>query len=92
MEHSLIAAEGPASRTTPDRGGAKLSPREREVRQLMLAVRSNLDIAAALFISHRTATTHVSTVLPTLGVASGSEAAHAVRGGPVEARTAGAPT
>ena len=59
--------------TTPDLGG--LSPRELDVLRQMVAGRTNAEIAAALFISPRTATTHVSHILAKLGVASRTEAA-----------------
>ena len=49
-------------------GGAGLTPRELEVLRLMVAGRSNPEIAAALFISPRTAQTHVGNILAKLGV------------------------
>ena len=51
-----------------------LSPREIEVLQQLAAGRSNAEIAAALFISPRTASTHVSHLYAKLGVASRAEA------------------
>ena len=48
----------------------------------MVQGRTNREIAQALFISHRTATTHVANILGKLGVASRTEAtAWAVREG-----------
>ena len=47
-----------------------LSAREHEVLRLLVAGRSNAEIAAALFISPRTATTHVSHLYTKLGVGS----------------------
>ncbi len=52
-----------------------LSPRELEVLRLVVVGRSNAEIAAALFISPRTATTHVSHILAKLDLASRAEAA-----------------
>ncbi len=78
----LIAAEATGSRTTPGRDESQLTPREREVLRLLVEGRSNPEIAAALFVSPRTAETHVTHILAKLGVTSRAEAAaHAVRVG-----------
>jgi DNA-binding NarL/FixJ family response regulator len=59
-----------------------LTPRELDVLRLLVAGRSNPQIAEALFISPRTATTHVSNILAKLGVESRTEAAaRAIRDG-----------
>jgi predicted ATPase/DNA-binding CsgD family transcriptional regulator len=61
---------------------AGLTPREFDVLRLLVAGRSNPQIAEALFISPRTATTHVSNILAKLGVESRTEAAaRAIRDG-----------
>ncbi|WP_164704359.1 helix-turn-helix transcriptional regulator [Blastococcus litoris] len=52
-----------------------LTPREREILELIAAGRSNGQIAAALFISPKTASVHVSRILAKLGVAGRIEAA-----------------
>jgi DNA-binding CsgD family transcriptional regulator/tetratricopeptide (TPR) repeat protein len=52
-----------------------LTPRELEVLRLVAAGRSNAAIAAALFISNKTVSVHVSHILDKLGVASRGEAA-----------------
>ena len=51
-----------------------LTPREAEVLALVAAGRSNRQIAAALFISPKTASVHVSNILAKLGVATRSGA------------------
>ena len=64
---------------------ASLTPRELEVLELVAAGRSNGDIGAALFISTKTASVHVSNILAKLGVASrGEAAAFAYRAGRAE--------
>jgi non-specific serine/threonine protein kinase len=86
IEAALAAAEGadrpaPAAAAEP---GARygLTPREREVLSLLVDGRSNPEIARALFISPRTATTHVTNILAKLGIATRTEAAaRAVREG-----------
>ncbi|WP_308198734.1 helix-turn-helix transcriptional regulator [Actinomadura litoris] len=52
-----------------------LTPREAEVLRLVAAGRSNREIAAALFISAKTASVHVSNILAKLGVSGRGEAA-----------------
>ena len=54
---------------------AGLTAREQEVLRLLVAGRTNREIAAALFITHRTAMTHVTHILAKLNVASRTEAA-----------------
>ena len=54
---------------------AGLTAREQQVLRLLVAGRSNREIAAALFITHRTAMTHVTNILAKLNVASRTEAA-----------------
>ena len=59
-----------------------LTPREREVLELVSLGRTNRQIGEALFISENTAGVHVSNILGKLGVASRTEAAAiAVRAG-----------
>ena len=68
-----------AGRPRPGRGPADvlagLTSREREVLRLLVAGRSNREIAAALFIAPKTASVHVSNILGKLGAASRGEAA-----------------
>ena len=59
-----------------------LSAREREVLRLLLDGRTNREIGAALFISDKTASSHVTHILDKLGVTSrGAAAAVAARAG-----------
>jgi DNA-binding NarL/FixJ family response regulator len=68
---------GPGVAPGPGPAGleAHLTPRELEVLRLVAAGRSNQQIAAALFISPKTASVHVSNILAKLGVHSRVEAA-----------------
>jgi DNA-binding CsgD family transcriptional regulator len=79
---------GPAGRGPgPERSGfrrpgtpdaevlAGLTAREREVLRLIAEGRSNREIGAALFITPKTASVHVSNILAKLGVGSRTEAA-----------------
>jgi non-specific serine/threonine protein kinase len=81
----VLAAARPASAPANSSGPARahgLTPREVDVLRLLVAGRSNPEIAAALFVSPRTATTHVSNILAKLGVERRTEAAAlAVRDG-----------
>lgn len=70
----LLPARGPDD-VAPDPAISKLTPRERQILTLIGRGFSNLEIAAELFISERTARTHVSNVLLKLGLASRTQAA-----------------
>ncbi len=81
-EQVLTAAERTELRMTSGGDGAKLTPRELEVLRLIVQGRSNPEIAEALFVSPRTAETHVTHILAKLGVTTRAEAAgRAVRVG-----------
>ncbi len=68
-----------------------LSPREREVLNILAEGRTDRDIAARLFISERTVHVHVRRILAKLGVSSRTEAAGvAIRQGLVPERASGA--
>ena len=58
-----------------DAGDPVLTGRETEVLRLVAAGRSNREIAAALVISPKTASVHVSNILAKLGAATRTEAA-----------------
>jgi ATP/maltotriose-dependent transcriptional regulator MalT len=69
-------------------GPSALTPREREVVELLAEGLTNAELAARLFISPKTAAVHVSNILAKLGMASRSEvAAFAVREGLAAARS-----
>jgi DNA-binding NarL/FixJ family response regulator len=59
----------------PRPASADLTPREREVLELVAQGASNRQIAAMLVVSERTARTHVSAILGKLGLASRTQAA-----------------
>ena len=63
MERVLILTEEPDIPRNIDRDHAMLTVREREVLQLLIDGRSNREIAERLYISPRTATTHVTHIL-----------------------------
>jgi non-specific serine/threonine protein kinase len=82
VDRVLIGGEEAALPPSTGQHGDHLTPREREVLRLLVEGRSNPEIAAALFVSPRTAETHVTHILAKLGVTSRAEAAaHAVRVG-----------
>ena len=72
---SLDARHSPCSRQKPPRRGDPLSPRERQVVELVAEGRSNKEIGLALHISKRTATFHASNALAKSGAATRAELA-----------------
>ncbi|GAA4430841.1 helix-turn-helix transcriptional regulator [Georgenia halophila] len=72
----LTARPTPGSST---RGGHELTPREREVLALVAEGRTNGQIAGQLFISTKTASVHVSSILAKLGASGRTEAAAVAR-------------
>ncbi len=62
-------------RTAPRRAQGPLTPREREVAQLVAEGLSNGEVAKRLFISTKTASVHVSNILAKLGMGSRAEIA-----------------
>ncbi len=78
-DDALPAPDGPAVAPADPYG---LSARERDVLALLVEGRTNREIGATLFISEKTASSHVTHILDKLGVPSrGAAAALAVRGG-----------
>lgn len=74
---------GASGRTAPgraaDRHGEALTPREREILELVALGRSNRQIGTQLFISGKTASVHVSNIIAKLGVAGRGEAVAVAR-------------
>jgi DNA-binding NarL/FixJ family response regulator len=66
-EAALRALDGPEAPATADHG---LSPREREVLELVAAGLTNRDIAGTLFLSEKTVARHLSNIFTKLGVSS----------------------
>jgi DNA-binding NarL/FixJ family response regulator len=63
------------TRRVANGGNGELSPREREIAELVAEGRSNKQVAAALFLSDRTVEYHLSAVYRKLGVQSRTELA-----------------
>ena len=81
LKRTEAEEQTPVAETAPSFPGG-LSPRELEVVRLIAAGQSNQQIADALFVSHRTATTHVHNILNKLGLDSRTAvAAWAIRHG-----------
>jgi DNA-binding CsgD family transcriptional regulator len=78
---ALEASPGPAAAPRP-RGpaGLGLTPREQDVLILLVAGRTDREIAEALFISHRTAQGHVAHICAKLEVNTRSAAVAAALG------------
>jgi NarL family two-component system response regulator LiaR len=79
-----IEQSAQAAPSAPDlpAAAAALTPREREILQLVADGRTNQEIADALYISLRTVQTHVANILAKLDLTSrAAVAAYAVRHG-----------
>jgi DNA-binding CsgD family transcriptional regulator len=68
------AVDSETSRGSKPRDAEALTPREREVLELVATGRSNRDIAATLFISAKTVSVHISNLLGKLDAGSRTEA------------------
>jgi non-specific serine/threonine protein kinase len=75
VEYVLGAAEGASEEIRGRETSALLTPREQQVLVLIVAGCSNTEIGDRLFISTRTAQTHVTHILSKLDVATRTEAA-----------------
>jgi predicted ATPase/class 3 adenylate cyclase/DNA-binding CsgD family transcriptional regulator len=79
-EAVAYAVRGRGARRRPNLGWDSLTPTEHEVIRLVTAGRSNPDIAAQLFISRRTVTTHLTNIYRKLDLTTrGQLAAEATR-------------
>jgi predicted ATPase/DNA-binding CsgD family transcriptional regulator len=84
-EYHVPAADQPARRKGIASALNRLSKREQTVLSLVVAGKSNAEIAAVLTISPNTATSHISHILSKLGLSNRTEAAiYAVRHGLVQ--------
>jgi DNA-binding NarL/FixJ family response regulator len=68
MERVLAIAEESRVAQYTDHDPSALTAREQEVLRLLVEGRSNREIGELLFISHRTATTHVTHILAKFSV------------------------
>jgi len=68
IERVLILAKAPGAAPNAEHNHSTLTARERDVMRLLIDGRSNREIAEMLFISPRTATTHVTHILAKFGV------------------------
>lgn len=73
FEKAIASTPAPAPVPPPEL--SQLTPREREVLQLIAAGHSNREIAAALFISERTVKNHVNSLLGRLNLRDRTQAA-----------------
>jgi non-specific serine/threonine protein kinase len=75
LEQALRIAKGEAGRPVEPEGWNRLSRREREVAALIAEGLSNAEIAERLFISERTAESHVGSILSRMGFRSRAQVA-----------------
>jgi DNA-binding CsgD family transcriptional regulator len=76
---AVVGASATAREAGPPPAHFGLTPRELEVLQLVVAGRTDREIAEILFISRHTAMKHVSNILGKLGVVSRTAAAALAR-------------
>jgi DNA-binding NarL/FixJ family response regulator len=84
--HAIAARSGRRSAAAAKRGSGPLSPREREVLQLLAEGKSNKEIGTALGMTTRTAETHRTHIMAKLNVHSMNELVrYAIRNRIIEA-------
>ncbi|GAA2370093.1 LuxR family transcriptional regulator [Dactylosporangium salmoneum] len=63
-----LRAAGEASRVRPATGREELTPQELQIAQLAAQGLTNREIGQALYLSHRTVSTHLHNIFPKLGI------------------------
>ncbi|MET7419810.1 AAA family ATPase [Dactylosporangium sp. NPDC005555] len=63
-----LRAAGETSRARPATGRAELTPQELQIAQLAAQGMTNREIGQALYLSHRTVSTHLHNIFPKLGI------------------------
>jgi predicted ATPase/DNA-binding CsgD family transcriptional regulator len=79
-EARALMSEADLAETSAKTASDSLTPREIEVLQLLVGGRSDREIAAALFISHRTVQRHMAHIFAKLGVRTRAAATRAALG------------
>ena len=80
LDRARLALERALGRAQAAGVLARLTPREYQIVTLAALRRSNREIAATLFLSHRTVGYHLSMAYPKLGVSSRAELATLIAG------------
>ncbi|MGI5242106.1 ATP-binding protein [Dactylosporangium sp. CA-139066] len=68
-----LRAAGEASRVRPTTGRDELTPQELQIAQLAAQGLTNREIGQALYLSHRTVSTHLHNIFPKLGITARSQ-------------------
>ena len=80
-----LRATGATRQMGPDGGAASLTPQELEVAQLAASGLTNREIAARLYVSPRTVSTHLYRAFPKLGITSRAALRDALNAAPSRA-------
>ncbi|WP_432989064.1 ATP-binding protein [Dactylosporangium sp. CA-233914] len=75
-----LRAAGEASRVRPATGRDELTPQELQIAQLAAQGLTNREIGQALYLSHRTVSTHLHNIFPKLGITARAQL-HSIVGG-----------